>query len=420
MLAGKTLNSSRIGSGKTLMALGCLEKLNAQVSILVAPKSLVLQWRDEAGKFWKDLMVIPVEGTESKRKECYAKFNDAPSPKVLAISYDLLRQDIDRFGKVIFDAAIFDEIHRLKEPKTKTKTAVGYLRARHRFGLSGSPLVNHYGNLFNIMNVLKPEQFANYYQFIHRHAVLNKWRGVLYFKDEDNLRKLFAEHMCMAEFDPTKYMPGMTEIDVPITLSEKEMKIYDKARKIMLLEFEEGDVSKLSSPITLDNTLVRLGKLQEIADSLELVGDHKESSKIDVLKELLADQIAPDEKVIIFSRFSRFANIIQREVGGELLTGATTDRSDVVARFKSGARILTMTNAGREGLNLQEANVVIMADQDYTSASMEQRIGRAWRLGQTKPVRVYHLLSEDTVDHKFKKLVAKKRTASTILLNELL
>lgn len=289
MLAGKTLNASRIGSGKTLMALGCLEKLNAKVSILIAPKSLVLQWRDEAGKFWEDLTVIPVEGNEDKRKECYRKFNDAQEPKVLAISYDLLRQDIDRFGKVIFDAAIFDEVHRLKEPKTKTKEAVGYLRARHRFGLSGSPLVNHYGNLFNIMNVLKPDDFPNYWKFINTHAVLNKWRSVLYFKDEERLRKMFAEHMSMAEFDPTKYMPGMTEIDVPITLSEKEMKIYDKARKLMLMEFEEGDVSKLTSPITLDNTLVRLGKLQEIADSLELVGDHKESSKVDALKDMLED-----------------------------------------------------------------------------------------------------------------------------------
>lgn len=131
------------------------------------------------------------------------------------------------------------------------------------------------------------------------------------------------------------------------------------------------------------------------------------------------------DKAIIFTRFSRMADILERELAKynpAKITGQTQDRHEQVKKFREdpSCRILIGTNAMREGLNLTEASMVIMYDQDYTSASMEQRIGRAWRLGQTKPVRVYHLLSEDTVDHKFKKLVAKKRTASTILLNELL
>ena len=420
MLAGKFLNASRIGSGKTLMSLGFLEATKSQQSLLVAPKSLVLQWQSEAEKFWPEMTVVPVLGSEKKRMLAYQEFNKAKGPKLLAISYDLIREDIAKFIATKFDSIIFDEVHKLKEPKSKTRDAIKMLKSTHRIGLSGSPLVNHYGNLFCIMNILKPDEFPNYWKFIHTHAVLNKWRGVLFFKNEANLRQIFQEHMTMAEFNPADYMPGMVEIPVPITLSDKEAKIYDKARKLMLLEFEEGDISKLSSPVTLDNSLVRLGKLQEIANSLELVGDHKDSSKIEALKELLQDQIAEDEKVIIFTRFARFAKIIQREVGGEMIIGETEDRAGAVKRFQEGGKVLVGTNAMREGLNLTEANVVIMADQDFTSASHDQRIGRAWRLGQKKQVRVYHLLSEGTVDHKFVKLVNRKKKASDILLGELI
>lgn len=421
MIGGQVLNASQIGTGKTLMALGCLEALNAKTSIIIAPKSLVIQWRDESAKFWLGLHVEPVLGNERERKAAYDRFNRAKQPKVLVISYDLFRIDVAKFQPITFDVVVFDEIHRLKEPRTKTKKAAEYLKAHYRFGLSGSPYVNHYGNLYNIMSVLKPAEFDNYYRFIHVNAVVNKWHSVVYFRDEDRLARMFAPYMVRKTFEDAKLsMPALTEQDITFALSEKEWGIYDKAKKVMLLEFETGDISKLSSPITLDNSLVRLGKLQEMADSLELVGEHPQSSKLEALKELIEDQTLPDEKVLVFSRFSRMAEIIHRELGGELLTGKTTNRQEVVDKFKKCGKLLAMTNAGREGINLQEANVVVMFDQDFTAASMEQRVGRAWRLGQKKPVRVYHLLAENTVDYKFKKLVARKRTASDILLKELL
>jgi SNF2 family DNA or RNA helicase len=104
------------------------------------------------------------------------------------------------------------------------------------------------------------------------------------------------------------------------------------------------------------------------------------------------------------------AEIIARSLKNSfLITGQTKHRQILLDQFKEDGKYLVMTNAGREGLNIQEANVVIMYDQDYTASGMEQRIGRAYRLGQQKRVRVYHLLVHGTIDFRIRKLLGRKK-----------
>lgn len=416
MLEGKVLNTSKVGTGKTLMAMGCIEALGAKSSIVLAPKSLLLQWRGEIEKFL-GYQVFVASGLPKKRIETYTAFSVQDVPSILITNYESYRMDYGYLSKIVFDVAVYDEAHKLKEPNTILKKRLKFLIARHRFGLTGSPVVNHYGNTYNVLATLKPSLFPNYYAFVNRFGIKTQAKGLLIFRDQETIRQMFAPHIVSKTLeDAGKSLPPLQEIELPIELSDKERKIYDKMLMEMIFDFEHEDVSKLSSPIMLQNTLAKIGKLQECADHLSLIGDHNDSSKLDALRELLDSQIEPSEQVLIFTRFSRMADILEKELGALKITGATNNRDEVIRKFKEGARILVGTNAMREGLNLQEASVVVMYDQDYTAAGMEQRIGRAHRLGQEKRVRVYHLLAYGTIDYKIKRLLVKKQSLADDLM----
>lgn len=411
MIAGKVLNTSRVGTGKTLMALGCLENLNATTSMVVAPKSLLLQWSAETSRFMPDVYTQVVQGAPLKRIVQYEEFRKATGAKLLIVSYETLRIDINHIASIMFDCIVYDEVHKLKEPNTQIKKKLKFLIAKRRFGLSGSPVVNHYGNTYNILSSLNPQAFPNYYAFVNTFTIKSQVKGLLIFRDQEKIRQMFAPYIVSKNLeDAGKSLPPLQEIELEIGFSDKERRIYDKMLMELIFDFESGDVDKLSSPMMLQNTLAKIGKLQEVADHLSLVGSNNDSSKLEALIELMEDQILPEEKVIIFTRFSRMAEIIARSLRNSyLITGQTKNRQIHLDQFKEDGKYLVMTNAGREGLNIQEANVVVMYDQDYTASGMEQRVGRAYRLGQEKRVRVYHLLVRGTIDYRIRKLLGRKK-----------
>lgn len=419
MLDGAVLNTSKVGTGKTLMAMGCMEALKSQLTLIVAPKSLLYQWRSELNRFMPEVSVLVSTGTPKKRHASYEDFFATGKPKALLISYETLRVDIPIVSTVSFDVAIFDEAHKLKEPNTKLKKAVRFLIAKRRFGLSGSPVVNHYGNTYNILNVLKPREFPNYYQFLAIHTIKTQVRGLIIYRDQDKLTRMFAPHIVYKDLtDAGKTLPPLSDIEIPVELSDKERKIYDKIRHELIFDFEKGDVTKLS-PISLQSTLVKLGKLQEVANHLSLVGEHNESSKLEALEELLESQVEEGEKVLIFTRFKRMANLLSSHLGAHLITGDTQNREEVIRDFEQSGKVLVLTNAGREGLNLQFSSVIVHFDQDFTASGMEQRNGRVYRLGQQKPVRIYHLLAIDTIDFKIKSLLARKKALADDLISSI-
>ncbi len=411
MLAGKVLNTSHIGIGKTLMALGCIEALDANTNMVVAPKSLLVQWQGEINKFMPDYFPVVVTGTPKQRQKHYELFKTWPKKKILIVGYETLRGDMEKVASIVFDTVIFDEAHKLKEPNTILKKRLKFLIAKHRFGLSGSPVVNHFGNTYNILNALVPSSFPNYYSFVATFTIKTAAKGLIIFKDQDKIVQMFAPYIVGKTLeDAGSSLPPLQEIDISIELNERERSIYNKMLMELIFEFEEGDVAKLRSPVMLQNLLAKIGKLQEVADHLSLVGDHQDSSKLEALKDLLENNVTPKEKVILFTRFSRMAHILKETFPyAQLITGQTKDREEQLKQFKECGQLLIMTNAGREGLNIQEANVVIMYDQDFTASGMEQRIGRAWRKGQTKRVRVYHLLAHKTIDYKVRRVLKKKK-----------
>jgi SNF2 family DNA or RNA helicase len=181
----------------------------------------------------------------------------------------------------------------------------------------------------------------------------------------------------------------------------------------MLLEIEEKEISKIENPTSLYTSVVKLGKLQEITDSLELVGESVESSKLNLLKEHLED-IPKEQKVVVFTRFSRMARILERELSKfnpAIIVGDIKNRQAQIDKFDNddNCRLMIITTAGNEGVNLQRANILYMYDVPLGSyGSLVQTLGRINRIGQTRKMVVYYLMARDSVDIKLRALLKKK------------
>jgi SNF2 family DNA or RNA helicase len=184
-------------------------------------------------------------------------------------------------------------------------------------------------------------------------------------------------------------------------------------------------INKIENPTNLYLSVVKLGKLQELTDSMELIGEKDDSSKISMLKDSLADNLVGDNKAVVFTRFSRMADILVRELkeyNPAVITGAVKDRQVEIDKLNNDpkCKVIVITTAGNEGINLERANMLYMVDVPLGSyGSLIQTIGRVKRIGQVRPMVVYYLMADKSVDIKLKNLLLKKQEMSEKIFGSL-
>ena len=187
------------------------------------------------------------------------------------------------------------------------------------------------------------------------------------------------------------------------------------------------DISKLENPMTLQFTIVKFGRLRQLADSLELLGENKKSTKLEVLKEKLEEFKNTDQKILIFSEFAEMCKILNRELviyNPQMIIGETSnkERQRIVEEFNTNPlnKVLILSSAGMYGLNLQAmASVIINYDLPFSLSKLEQRIGRAHRIGQKKNVMIYNLIGKGTADMAIKKIIYNKQKISDTVLGDI-
>ena len=162
-------------------------------------------------------------------------------------------------------------------------------------------------------------------------------------------------------------------------------------------------------------------RLRQLANSMELLGDSKKSTKVEVLKELLPTLLNETRKAIVFSEFSSMCDIIERELEEWRplkITGEVQGRDEILKAFheKDEHRVLVMSSAGQFCLNVQRASVVVHFDNAWSLSRMIQRTGRAHRIGQKDTVLEYHLLGKGTVDMYVKRTLERKREVADFML----
>ena len=403
------------GLGKTLMAIAVVEKTGAKKVLIFTPSAVKWQFANEIERFLAGTKVVVIDGPADKRQKQWTS-----EARFYIANYELLLRDLQMIDVREWDLIIADEATKISNPFAKQSKAIKKLRAKKKIAMTGTPISNRANDLFNILDFLNPGCMGNYFSFIEHYCVKNQWGGIWGYKNMDELKTKLKRYMIRRTREEVlPELPEKMEVEVPFELSKEERTLYDQIRKEILFEVSKKDISKLENPMTIQNTLVKLMRLQQLTNSMELLGDNNKSTKIEVLKELIAER---DDKVIVYTKFSQFADILERELAEYKplkITGEVKDRQKIVDRFNllEDNRVLIITDAASYGLNLQfKCSTIICMDLPFSLAKLEQIMGRVHRIGQKQSVSIYMLLGLKTVDFHLKKILeAKKKLSNNIL-----
>lgn len=417
-----------MGLGKTIQTLAHLliEKQEGRMKhpcLIVAPTSLMENWRNEASQFTPSLKVLVLQGQERK-----ASFYDIEKSDLVLTTYPLIVRDKDILLGHQYHTVILDEAQFIKNANTKAYLILQQIKTSHRLCLTGTPMENHLGELWSLYNFLSPGLLGDSKQFtqIFRNPIE---------KQGDQFRRLSLNQrikpylLRRTKEEVVLELPPKTEITHKLILDEKQRDLYESIRLAMETKIKKAIESKgvAGSQIIILDALLKLR--QTCCDprllKLEQAKKVKSSAKLDFLMEMLTSLMEENKKVLLFSSFTSMLSLIEealkeRNMNFVKLTGSTLDRKTPIKSFQKGEVpiFLISLKAGGTGLNLTAADTVIHYDPWWNPAAEAQATDRAHRIGQTKPVFVYKLVTAGTVEEKILKMQEKKRALLMGLFDE--
>jgi hypothetical protein len=417
-----------MGLGKTVQVLAHLlaEKQRGrldQPALIVAPTSLVANWREEAQRFAPALSVLVLHGPT--RAELHA---DVSRHDVVITTYPLLPRDEDALAAHPYSLLILDESQAIKNAKSLAARSVRKLSARRRLAMTGTPLENHLGELWAQFDAVEPgllgseKNFSRFYRTpIEKHGNVEQ---------RERLQRRIAPLMLRRrKEDVLDDLPPKTEIVRKVELDGAQRELYETLRlaqhERVLAEVRKRGLAQ-SGIVVLDALL----KLRQACCDPRLVKldgarSVSESAKLDLLLDLLANLVAEGRRVLVFSQFTEMLGLIgsaldARKLPWQTLTGQTParQRGDLVKHFQAGRvpLFLISLKAGGVGLNLTTADTVIHYDPWWNPAVETQATDRAHRIGQDKSVFVYKLICSGTVEEKIQALQQRKAELARAVL----
>ncbi len=416
-----------MGLGKTLQTLAHLmaEKASGRSggrpSLVIAPTSVVPNWRAEAVKFAPGLRVLVLNGADRRKY-----FRSIPHADLVITSFALLQRDIDKLLGFQYHIMALDEAQYIKNPRAKVAQAACRVIARHRLCLSGTPIENHLGELWSLMHFLIPGFLGTEDTFQKNFRKPIEEEGDV----EKNalLKKRIAPLVLRRTKDQVaKELPPKTIMVHLVELHSDQKDLYETVRATMDKRVREAIAARgieQSQIVFLDALL----KLRQICCDPRLLPPDfadgvRRSAKLDYLTELLETLIEEGRRILIFSQFTTMLALIEEhlvktKVPFLKLTGGSKDRGALVEKFQSGKFpvFLISLKAGGTGLNLTAADTVIHYDPWWNPAAEAQATDRAYRIGQDKPVFVHKLLCQDTVEERIHRLQIEKAKLADGLL----
>ena len=410
-----------MGVGKTAQVLATLETRRAQglgPSLVVAPKSLMFNWRAESARFTPNLKVL--EHTGLARDSALI-----PDHDLVLTTYGTMLRDIAHLAEVEFDYVVLDEAQAVKNSSTASAKAVRLLRGKHRLALSGTPVENHLGELWSIFEFLNPGMLGEA-------RVLNMAGGLARNPGED-ARRLLSQALRPFILRRTKQqvareLPEKTEQTIFCELEGPQRKHYDELRK----HYRESLLARVQSQgmgrsrMHVLEALLRLRQAACHSGLLDAGRIEEPSAKLDVLMDQLEELREEGHKALVFSQFTSLLSIVRArldaaEIRYEYLDGATRHRETHVDTFQNDPEcslFLISLKAGGLGLNLTAAEYVFLLDPWWNPAVEAQAVDRAHRIGQTRPVFAYRLIARDTVEEKVLELQKTKRDLADAILGD--
>lgn len=416
-----------MGLGKTVQVLALLAGRNRRLtkgkekraSLVVAPNSVVHNWQLETERFAPKLNIAVYTGTSRKKR-----LPDLESFDVVLTTYGTLRKDIERLGQIPWDYAILDEAQAIKNSASQTAKASRLLNARHRLAMSGTPIENHLGELWSLLEFLNPGLLGTSSAFRN----LTGKGAELDQKQVGILRKGLAPFLLRRT--KSQVLPQLPEkseqalhCDLPASQQKQYNQLRDHYRASLNQRIAEKGLAK--AKIHVLEALLRLRQAACHPGLIDPAHNGKPSAKLDLLLEQLDEVVSEGHKALVFSQFTKMLAIVQNrldqaKIPYEYLDGKTNDRQARVERFQSDADckvFLISLKAGGTGLNLTAADYVYLLDPWWNPAVESQAIDRAHRIGQTKPVFAYRLIAKNTVEEKIIELQSQKSQLAEAIIS---
>jgi SNF2-related domain/Helicase conserved C-terminal domain len=422
--AGRAILADDMGLGKTIQGVGTAEFLAREAEIgkvlVICPASLKSQWRNEIHKF-SDRNVQLVAGAIAERADQYA--NEC---FFTICNYEQVLRDLLVIERTPWDLIILDEGQRIKNWESKTSRVVKCLRSRFALVLTGTPLENRLDDLYSVVQFVDDRRLGPGFRFFNRHRIVDEKGKVLGYKNLGELREALKPVLLRRTRESVRLeLPPRTVEILRVTPTEEQLLAHAGHMQIVASITRKKFISEMD--------LLRLQKAllmcRMLADSTFLA-DKKQpsySSKLSQLDDLLA-QLFDEEgrKIVIFSEWTTMLDLIEpliKKRGGAFvrLDGSVPQkqREELVHRFQTdpACGVFLTSNAGSVGLNLQAANTVINVDLPWNPAVLEQRIARAHRMGQTQPVQVFVLVTEQTIEENLLATIAAKKDLALAALD---
>ncbi|WP_417735698.1 SNF2-related protein [Rosistilla oblonga] len=405
-----------MGLGKTIQVLALLQTRRLarpkagqtrKPSLAVVPKSLIFNWIAEAKKFAPRLNIIDYTGNQRA-----ALVDSLGSADLVLTTYGTLRRDVEQLTSLQFDYAILDEAQAIKNPNSQSAKAARLIDADHRLAMTGTPVENHLGDLWSLLEFLNPGMLGklSVAQFANEEAGSQRLAGLTNALQPFILRR--TKEQVLTE------LPEKSEQTLYCDMTPKQHKLYDELRS-HYRQHLTGVVEELGLKRSKMHVLEALLRLRQTACDPRLVdGDQTAHGvKIGRLMEQLHEVTAEGHKALVFSQFTSLLALVRKELDKhgivyEYLDGKTTRRNEHVQRFQEDPAcqvFLISLKAGGHGLNLTAADYVYILDPWWNPAVESQAIDRAHRMGQTKPVLAYRLICRNTVEEKIVHLQEHKR-----------
>ncbi|MHB8886172.1 MAG: DEAD/DEAH box helicase [Methylovirgula sp.] len=417
-----------MGLGKTVQALAliAIEKSAGRLdlpALVVAPTSLMANWRREAEKFVPDLRVLTLQGQDRRKR-----FGEVASSDLVLTTYPLIARDQDMLLSRAWHILFLDEAQTIKNPDAAMTKLIRRFDARHRFCLTGTPLENHLGELWSLFATVAPGFLGDQRAFtqtfrtpIEKHGDVARSRHLAKRLKPFLLRRTKAE--------VASELPPKTEIIERIEMMPAQRDIYEAIRLSMHERVRAAIMQKgfARSRIVILDALLKLR--QTCCDPRLLKLENKRfekagSAKLQRLQEMLDELISEGRRILVFSQFTSMLDLIRPhlDAGGiaySLLTGKTRARENEIRAFQENEKqvFLVSLKAGGTGLNLTAADTVILYDPWWNPAVEEQAIDRVHRIGQDRPVFIHKLVATGTIEEKMEALKEKKRALAESLFD---
>ena len=393
-------------------------------SLVVVPRSLVFNWKQEAARFTPELRVLDHTGAQRIGRDGRQSLDHFAEYDLILTTYGTLRRDAARLKDILFDYAILDEAQVVKNPATASAKAARLLQARHRLVMTGTPVENHLGDLWSLFEFLNPGMLgsASVFKLIGAGAkqVSAETRNMLG-------RALRPFILRRTKEQVARDLPRKVEQTLYCDLEAPQRKLYqemrDHYRRTLLAKVAQQGINR--SKIQVLEALLRLRQAACHPGLIDTARRHASSAKLDALLPRLEEVIDEGHKALVFSQFTSLLSIVRERLDAqavpyEYLDGHTQDRAARVQRFqndKDCPLFLISLKAGGLGLNLTAAEYVFLLDPWWNPAVEAQAIDRAHRIGQERQVFAYRLIAKDTVEEKVLELQKTKRDLADAIVN---